>query len=232
MTQSFVREDQATLNSACIVALLEQGTLPWEYPWLGVASNKPLRRNGEPYGGINILMLWIAAHECGYTQPTWLTFLQAQLLGAQVRRGETGTTVVYDGTAARKEPDSEQDSGSAYRFLKAYAVINQQQIDGLDPDRLPKPDRPRFVVESIPEIDALLERLGVTVRVGGSQAYYRRDLDVIQMPDCDAFPDHEQWYATVLHDAVHATRAVHRLDRDFGQQRFGDAGCAIEELVV
>lgn len=44
---------------------------------------------GTPYKGINILMLWEAAEEHGYTCPRWLIYRQAQSLGGQVRKGET-----------------------------------------------------------------------------------------------------------------------------------------------
>jgi antirestriction protein ArdC len=36
----------------------------------------------------------------------------------------------------------------------------------------------------------------------------------------------------LAHDTAHASRAEHRLNRDFGQTRFGDAGYALEELVA
>ncbi|MFZ4072539.1 MAG: zincin-like metallopeptidase domain-containing protein [Caulobacterales bacterium] len=36
----------------------------------------------------------------------------------------------------------------------------------------------------------------------------------------------------MAHELAHWTRAASRLDRDFGQKRFGDAGYALEELVA
>ncbi len=45
-----------------IIADLEQGELSWLKPWssgnLEGKITKPLRHNGVPYNGINILMLW------------------------------------------------------------------------------------------------------------------------------------------------------------------------------
>ena len=49
---------------------------------------------------------------------------------------------------------------------------------------------------------------------------------------CDAFRDQESYYATLAHEMTHWTRHPTRLDRDFGRQRFGDAGYAMEELVA
>jgi hypothetical protein len=45
-----------------IVQQLEQGVLPWHQPWsaghLADRVTRPLRHNGLPYNGINVLMLW------------------------------------------------------------------------------------------------------------------------------------------------------------------------------
>jgi antirestriction protein ArdC len=46
----------------------------------------PLRHNGVPYAGINVLMLWGAAVEAGHVSPYWMTFKQALELDAHVCR--------------------------------------------------------------------------------------------------------------------------------------------------
>jgi antirestriction protein ArdC len=50
-----------------IVAELEKGTRPWMKPWdaahVAGPVSRPLRGNGQPYAGINVLMLWLAAME-------------------------------------------------------------------------------------------------------------------------------------------------------------------------
>jgi len=64
-----------------IIADLEQGVRPWFKPWSAGHTEggivRPLRQNGVPYNGINIVMLWSAATEKGYACPYWLTFKQA-----------------------------------------------------------------------------------------------------------------------------------------------------------
>ena len=68
-----------------IVAQLEKGVRPWFQPWdadhAAGRITKPLRGNGVPYRGINIIMLWSAAVEKDYSAPIWLTFKQAHELG-------------------------------------------------------------------------------------------------------------------------------------------------------
>ena len=55
----------------------------------------PRTPTGRPYSGINILILWLTCTERGFTGQNWLTFRQALKIGAHVRKGEQGTTVVY-----------------------------------------------------------------------------------------------------------------------------------------
>ena len=66
---------------------------------------RPLRHNGEPYAGINVLMLWAAATAQGFAAPIWMTYRQASELGAHVRKGEKGSPVVYANKLARTETD-------------------------------------------------------------------------------------------------------------------------------
>ncbi|WP_139101882.1 ArdC-like ssDNA-binding domain-containing protein, partial [Acinetobacter baumannii] len=58
-----------------IVSELEKGVRPWHQPWNVEHSagriTRPLRGNGVPYQGINVLMLWSAAIEKGYAAPIW-----------------------------------------------------------------------------------------------------------------------------------------------------------------
>jgi antirestriction protein ArdC len=65
-------------------------------PWkAGASVSRPLRGNGVPYRGINVVTLWMAAAAKGYSSPYWMTFRQAHEYGAHVRRGERATIVVY-----------------------------------------------------------------------------------------------------------------------------------------
>ena len=68
---------------------------------------RPLRANGIPYQGINVLMLWSEAVEKGYASPIWMTFKQALDLKANVRKGEHGSLVVYADKIIRTETNDE-----------------------------------------------------------------------------------------------------------------------------
>lgn len=55
-----------------IVTALAQGVRPWTAS--GGHVGRPMRHTGEPYRGINVLLLWSTAQERGYERNTWLTY--------------------------------------------------------------------------------------------------------------------------------------------------------------
>jgi antirestriction protein ArdC len=73
-----------------------------------------------------------------------LTFKQAQELGAHVRKGERGETVVFASRLTRTETtDKGEETEREIPFLKGYTVFNAGQIDGL-PERFHViPERPQ-----------------------------------------------------------------------------------------
>jgi hypothetical protein len=93
------RKDVYTRITSQIVASLEQGVRPWIKPWNAEHAagriTRPLRHNGQPYSGINILALWASAIVQNFAAPIWLTYRQATEEGAQVRQGEKGSLVVF-----------------------------------------------------------------------------------------------------------------------------------------
>lgn len=222
--------------TAKIIADLEAGTRPWLKPWsAGQAAGRitrPLRHNGEPYHGINVLLLWGEAVAKGYAASTWMTYRQAEAFGAQVRKGERGTQVVYaDRFSTTETDDRGAEVERSIPFLKAYTVFNLDQIDGLPARFAPAPVPAVQPLQLIEQAEAFFAATGATFRHGGNRAFYATAQDIIQLPPADAFRDAESYAATKAHELVHWTGHKTRLDRQFGQ-RFGDAGYAREELVA
>jgi antirestriction protein ArdC len=221
-----------------IICELEKGVRPWLKPWnAGHAAGRitrPLRGNGIPYQGINVLMLWSAAMEKGFAAPIWMTFKQALEFKAHVRKGEQGSLVVYADKIIRAETNAEtgEESESAIPFMKGYTVFNVEQIEGL-PERFYGKAAPRTeAVQRIARVESFIAATGANVRHGGNMAYYNISQDFVQMPPIEAFRDAESYYATLGHECCHWTRHKSRLNRDFGRKRFGDEGYAREELVA
>jgi len=231
------RPDLYSRVTNAIIADLENGVRPWTKPWsaehLAGRISRPLRSTGEPYSGINVLLLWAESVAQGYAAPIWITFRQALALGGHVRKGEHGSTVVYANRISRTETgDDGQDVERQIPFLKAYTVFNVEQVEGLPTHFHAVPEPTLDAVQRIDHAEAFFAGIGADIRHGGDQAYYAVHPDHVQMPPFETFIDPESYYATLAHECTHWTRHPTRLDRDFGRKRWGDAGYAQEELVA
>jgi antirestriction protein ArdC len=236
--KSAVKADVYERITNQIVAELEKGVRPWLKPWNAEHSagriTRPLRRNGIPYRGINVVMLWSEAMEKGYAAPIWMTFKQAIELKACVRKGEKGSLVVYADKITRTETDAAtgEENEFAIPFMKGYTVFNVEQIDGLPEHFYGKPELRTDAVQRNERMESFFAATGANVVHGGSRACYIPSTDNIHMPCIDFFRDAESYYATLAHETTHWTKHTSRLNREFGRKRFGDEGYAMEELVA
>jgi antirestriction protein ArdC len=222
-----------------IIAELEAGRFPWAQPW-GTPSAKAqlaMPKNvstSRIYSGINVLILWGAVIEHGYSGQSWLTFRQTLALGGHVRRGERGTTVVY---ADRFVPDEAKrraaqngEEARAIPFLKRFTVFNTDQVDDLPADiaTAAPPPRPGSIE---PRVEALIKATGIDFRIGGNRAYYSISDDYVQVPPPVAFFEPINWHRTALHEMSHAVGHSSRLNRDMTGS-FGSRKYAFEEIVA
>jgi len=221
-----------------IIADLEKGVRPWIKPWgadhMDGRIMRPLRFSGEPYVGINVLMLWSASIEHGYDSPTWMTYRQAEQLGGQVRKGEKGSLVVYaNSMTVKEEAEDGEEQEREVRYLKAYSVFNTTQIDGLPERSYAKPE-PRFPnpVERIEHAEQFFEATGAEIRYGGNRAYYSSASDHIQMPPIEAFRDAASFWSVLGHESIHWSGTKDRLARGLEGNRFGSQPYAREELTA
>lgn len=217
-----------------ILDQLEVGVRPWTQPWAGGAlASRPLRHDGTPYRGINVLLLWAEAAARGYQASSWMTFRQALALGGRVRKGERGATVVYAHVPPQESSTSDAEEVAPTRaFLKAYTVFNIEQIEGLGAAFSTPAEVLLNPGERIAAVEAFVRATGAQVGHGGGMAYYAPGPDRVQMPPFESFRDPEAYYATLAHELTHWTAHPSRLDRSFGARRHGDVGYACEELVA
>ena len=105
---------------------LSSGTRPWVKPWTATASGplvRPCRHGGEPYRGINVLLLWAEASARGFASCIWMTYRQAQELGGQVRREETGTGVVYASTYKKADNTGASEEEEQATYCDSYVSV-------------------------------------------------------------------------------------------------------------
>jgi antirestriction protein ArdC len=225
--------------TARIVTAIEDGIagdfrLPWSRSG---ASGRPTNiASGKRYNGINVLALWVAALHHGYSRPVWGTYKQWQDKGAQVRKGEKASLVVFYKTliVEREAEDSGETETGERLLARASYVFNADPVDGFaEPE--PLPAQPLFA--PVEQADRFAAQVGADIREGGTRACYSPAEDIIRMPDRTRFHGTptmsagEAYYATLMHELTHWSGAPTRCARDL-KHRFGSEAYAMEELVA
>jgi antirestriction protein ArdC len=219
-----------------LIAQLQDGTAPWQKPWRpGTLSLPHNPVSGTRYRGGNSMWLQMQDRD----DPRWMTYKQAQSVGAQVRRGEKGTLVQYykfsDEVLLRDDtgkPLLDAEGNKRYRKVElerpkvfTAVVFNAEQIDGL-------PELKPVAVnwDRHERAEAILTASGADIRHDqADRAFYRPATDRIHLPGGDSFESADAYYATALHELGHWTGHPSRLDRDLAHP-FGSEGYAKEEL--
>lgn len=216
-----------------IITALEQGVPPWVCPWQDGTAIPSNLATGKPYRGINFVMLCVEAMSRNYSDFRWLTFKQANEIGARIRKGEHGTPIVFyrlrevnDATSV--VADSNTAAKRSIPMLKTYTVFNASQLECI-PDRFAL--RPVLAWQPIEEAEQLIIKTGAVICHGGNRAFYRPSDDIIQLPPSTSFEKPDDYYATALHELCHWTGHQRRLNRVLGGRRDIEA-YAYEELVA
>jgi putative DNA primase/helicase len=236
------RSEHAQRVAADLIGQIKAGTAPWMKPWEAGADCLPRSgRSGQPYRGFNGVWLMSRAFASGYSDNRWFTMLQANKMGAHVRKGEHGTTIeffsyhderpVIDPQTGRYKRDQtgevvkervERESPA----IRRYTVFNAEQLEGIPP----APTRgPLAAWERHGRAETLLASSAAVIRhVRGDGACYEPHADRITMPERDQFPSPDGYYGTAFHELGHWTGHETRLDRKFGAR--GTEEYAREEL--
>jgi antirestriction protein ArdC len=220
-----------------IIAAIEAGAGTCVMPWHGGMVPMTLPKNAAtemPYHGTNVVALWAQAASKHFLSGYWASYQQWRQLGAQVRKGERGSLIIFYKKLEPAEAGDEGKSENTQRFvLKTSHVFNAAQVEGWEHPVSKRPSQ----VETNAQVEAFVRASKADVRLGFSRAYYARHGDYIAMPGPAQFigtptsSPTESYYAVLLHELTHWTGAEHRIDRVFGK-RFGDYEYACEELVA
>ena len=220
-----------------IIAALERGTGDYTLPWH--RSSAPLTRpvnavTRKAYRGVNVLALWASAEAQDFGHGLWATYRQWQSLGAQVRKGEKASPIVFYKVLERPEgSEDEAREGAGRIFAQGSHVFNIAQVEGYALPEVPETE----AFDPVPDVETFIAGTKAAICIQGESAHYTPSTDTITMPDRELFfatdtaSAAQNWYAILLHELVHWTGADHRLARTFGK-RFGDEAYAMEELVA
>jgi antirestriction protein ArdC len=168
-----------------IVNAIEAGVSNWRMPWhtSGKFAFSPINvTSKKPYCGINTVCLWAAAQAKGYERGEWGTYQQWQQRGAQVRKGEKATLVVFwkfaNSPAGSQDDEQASPGSSRLLFTRGYSVFNAAQVDGYTT----KPDADAPVEQRIATAEQFFSRINARVIHLGNRAFYSPADDAITLP--------------------------------------------------
>jgi antirestriction protein ArdC len=192
---------------------------------------------GKPYHGVNVLALWANAVKRSFCSGYWATYRQWHELGAQVRKGERGSIIVfYKAMEQASDSPSDGDKNVASRsrlIARASWVFNADQVDGWAPTMPTKLSE----IDVREHVETFIAKTRADIRHGGDMAFYHYGCDFIAVPHPDQFTSSETstatecYYSVVLHELTHWTGAPNRLARSL-RGRFGDNAYAMEEMIA
>ena len=222
------KPDVYTLVTDRIIQALEEGTIPWQRPWVAGPNAPRNAVSNKAYRGLNALILSLNEQ---YQDQRYVTYKQASELGGVVRKGEHGTRVIFWKPNTYTNKDGEEKNGLILRF---YTVFNVEQCDDL---KKLKPLPTVREVDSIETAQAILDgfKSRPQTKFFSPEAYYVPTQDKVFLPDISQFVTPEGFYATAFHEYVHSTGHHTRLDRHLaegGLGPFGSAPYSKEELVA
>jgi putative DNA primase/helicase len=231
------REDLPYHNqvSEKLIEQLKQGTAPWQKPYTDNSFFLPINPiTHNRYKGINAIILLSE----GRDDPRWMTYKQAQNIGAQVRKGEKGTRIQYwkfEEERVKLNDEGEPILAEDGKLLKdriklsqprlfVATVFNAQQINNL-----PALEKPKRDWDTDQKAEELISLVNPKINHNSNQAYYLPKEDTIFLPRKENFLSSKAYYATALHELAHWTGHESRLNRDL-HHPFGSDAYAKEEL--
>jgi antirestriction protein ArdC len=227
-----------------VIKALEEGTVIWQSSWNDAGLPKNIT-TGINYRGWNIF--WLNFHTMlkGYQAPFYLTFKQAQQLGGTIKKGESGTKIVYWATIKLKDKagnnNEEQpttvnnDEKQRTKLVpKAHTVFNIAQTEGIEfPTITPSIKSPLQKIAACEQVVADMPTKPIII-TGGASAYYTPLSDTVVVPSLNSSTSSEGYYSTLFHELAHSTGHENRLNRKelVNSDGFGNTNYAKEELTA
>lgn len=241
-------EDQLLAD---LIQLLDGQELPpWRKPWTGQAGQHRNLLTGQPYRGVNPLLLELGLLLRHQTLPLWLGASQAKAKGWFPRKGSKGVRILRPQLHERPQLDSQgqplrtaegQPLVLSWVSYRAHALFHVQDLQGRDDaaqqaleaaiaEAVGQPSNPEPQAR-LEAAELVLEAWPVETQFSGTEACYSPARDQIRMPPAEAFTSREAFCATWAHEQAHSTGHSSRLNRDLSGARHS-ASYAREELVA
>ena len=219
-----------------IIAMMEQGIIPWHRPWTGAGRWAVKRATGKPYSLLNQLLL---------QQPgEYLSFNQCKKEGGKVKKGAKSKIVVFWKMLDRPHYNAEghvvvdAEGRPVFEhipYLQYSNVFHISDCEGLEPKSY-SDERHEFdpIERAESVIRDYVERSGVEfTNEDQGRAYYSPTDDRVVLPLKEQFTSEAGYYATAFHELTHSTGHKSRLKRfTTDAAAFGSGSYSKEELVA
>ena len=208
------REDVRDKIAAAFIDALQGGIIPWRKPWRGGGMTPRNPVTGTIYKGGNALYLGFLQIANGYTSGEWYTFKGAQSKGANVRKGQKGSPIVF--WSFIDKVNTKTGKKEKIPLVRSSVVFNRDQIEGL-------PEREASAVTAVSPIamaDSIVNGFSNApelVHTEGDRACYYPSFDRVEMPAMASFTNAESYYHTLFHELAHSTGHDKRLKRPLSQ---------------
>ena len=202
----------------------------WLKPFIG--STMPI--NGvtrKRYQGINVFMLMLLGNS---TSNEFATYKQWESAGGQVRKGSTGTQIVFfkPMVSEKENVTTGKMEKSRWAMLRYSTVFSREQVADLKEVETVAGSG----ADTLQTCEEYLQRSGAEIRtIEGKGAFYSPGEDFICMPPKSDFMDNENgtatehYYSVAFHELTHWTGHKNRIDRSELKNK---RGYAFEELIA
>lgn len=224
-------ELRQTITNTIIEALRNGGLPPWRKPWSddGNASGPHTSLStGNPYRGINQILLQVAAMKHGYKSKWWGTYRQIAAQGTLVRLGQKATRIIFwKPIQKKKSNEQDQEVEESFLVMREFCVFNVEQTTGLEKFQVGLAEPQSDTAIRYENADHVIDSTGADIRYGGNEAFCNLVGDYIQLPHRHQFESPEAFYETSFHELGHWTEHPSRLD-----WKRADEGYAMGELIA
>ena len=173
-----------------IIAMLEQGEIPWNRPWTGAGNLAIKRASGKPYSLLNQMLPGNPGE--------YLSFNECKKLGGKIRKGAKAKIVVFwkmlDKPVEGKDGKPVVNANGAVKmrsipFLKYMNVFHIDDCEGIEPKHYDETLREFNPIDKAEEVIAgYVQRSGITLEhAKQGRAYYSPEADKVVLPIKEQF---------------------------------------------
>lgn len=212
-----------------IVEQMNNGIIPWQKPWHGVAGGAVSYETQKPYSFLNQFLLG--------RDGEWLTFNQVKKAGGNIRKGAKAGIVTffksYDKVQTNEDGETETKKSFVLQYYNVFHIddcegVKSKRNDNFTPvEHQPIESAEKVVNEYVDREDTLTLQI-----TPSNRAYFAPASDLVVVPCMSQYDDVEEFYSTLFHELVHSTGISKRCDRGLGKVASKSDEYSREELVA